>query len=98
MSFLGCNASLVCLRFESNEEAPAEPAPGEGGEGNNSAGSCQVSAEMKGEDLLSVCAVMTAAALFCLQFGFRDFTNLLEICSWCNTSSKTHIHSLIRLI
>ncbi|KAF3844811.1 hypothetical protein F7725_007974 [Dissostichus mawsoni] len=32
---------------EGNEEAPAERAPGEGGEENNSAGSCQLSAEMK---------------------------------------------------
>lgn len=34
---------------EGNEEAPAEPALGEGGEENNSAGSCQLSAEMKAQ-------------------------------------------------
>ncbi|XP_070698355.1 protein TMED8 [Pempheris klunzingeri] len=34
---------------EGNEEAPAEPALGEGGQENNSAGSCQLSAEMKAE-------------------------------------------------
>lgn len=34
-------------RSEGNEEVPAEPAPGDGGEENNSAGSCQLSAEMK---------------------------------------------------
>ncbi|XP_041810114.1 protein TMED8 isoform X2 [Chelmon rostratus] len=31
------------------EEAPAEPTPGEGGEENNSAGSCQLSAEIKAQ-------------------------------------------------
>lgn len=44
----------MCVHFKANEEAPAELALGEGGEENNSAGSCQLSAEMKGEDLLSV--------------------------------------------
>lgn len=44
----------MCVHFEGNNEAPAEPALREGGEENNSAGSCQLSAEMKGEDLLSV--------------------------------------------
>lgn len=34
---------------EGNDEAPAEPAPGDGGEENNSAGSCQLSAEMKAQ-------------------------------------------------
>ncbi|KAM3594571.1 uncharacterized protein V6R79_009857 [Siganus canaliculatus] len=34
---------------EGNEEAPAELALGEGGEENNSAGSCQLSAEMKAQ-------------------------------------------------
>ncbi|XP_053290672.1 protein TMED8 [Pleuronectes platessa] len=34
-------------RSEGNEEAPAEPAPGDGGEENNSTGSCQLSTEMK---------------------------------------------------
>ncbi|XP_026212597.1 protein TMED8 [Anabas testudineus] len=34
---------------EDNKEAPAEPALGEGGEENNSAGSCQLSAEMKAQ-------------------------------------------------
>lgn len=42
------------MHLEGDEEAPAELALGEGGEENNSAGSCQLSAEMKGEDLLSV--------------------------------------------
>lgn len=40
--------------FKGNEEAPAELALGEGGKENNSAGSCQLSSEIKGEDLLSV--------------------------------------------
>ncbi|XP_041810113.1 protein TMED8 isoform X1 [Chelmon rostratus] len=34
---------------EGNQEAPAEPTPGEGGEENNSAGSCQLSAEIKAQ-------------------------------------------------
>ncbi|XP_051252298.1 protein TMED8 [Dicentrarchus labrax] len=34
---------------EGNQEAPAEPATGEGSEENNSAGSCQPSAEMKAQ-------------------------------------------------
>lgn len=45
---------LMFVHFEGNEESPAELALGEGGEENNSAGSCQLSTEMKGEDLLSV--------------------------------------------
>ncbi|XP_028251313.1 protein TMED8 isoform X2 [Parambassis ranga] len=36
-------------RSEANEEAPAELALGDGGEENNSAGSCQLSAEMKAQ-------------------------------------------------
>lgn len=50
----------MCVYFEGNQEAPAEPALGEAGEENNSAGSCQLSAEMKGEGPAE-CAVMTAA-------------------------------------
>lgn len=38
----------MCAHIEGNEEAPAELALGEGGEENSSAGSCQLSAEMKG--------------------------------------------------
>lgn len=49
----------MCAHIEGNEEAPAELALGEGGEENSSAGSCQLSAEMKGEDLQ--CAIVTAA-------------------------------------
>lgn len=49
----------MCVHMEGNEEAPAELPLGEGGEENNSAGSCQLSAEMKGEDLQRT--IMTAA-------------------------------------
>lgn len=45
---------VLHVYFEGNEEAPAEPAPGEGGEENNCAGNCQLSTEMTGEALLSV--------------------------------------------
>lgn len=41
------------VHFEGNEEAPAEVALKEGGE-ENSAGSCQLSSEIKGENLPSV--------------------------------------------
>lgn len=51
---------FVCVYFEGKQEAPAEPPLGEGGEENNSAGSCQLSSEMKGEEPAG-CAVMTAA-------------------------------------
>lgn len=44
----------VCVHLKDNEEAPAELVPGGAGEENNSAGSCQLSAEMKSEDLLSL--------------------------------------------
>ena len=50
----------VCVLFQGNQEAPAELALGEGGEENNSAGSCQLSAEMKGERPAE-CAIITAA-------------------------------------
>lgn len=48
------------MHLEGNEEGPAEPALGEGGEENNSAGSCQLSAEMKGERPAEY-AIMTPA-------------------------------------
>ncbi len=58
--FLRYNISLVCVHFEGNQEAPAEPALGEGGEENNSAaGSCQLSTDIKGE-----CAITTAALFY----------------------------------
>lgn len=44
----------MCMHFEGNEEAPAELALKGGGEENNSSGSCQLSSEMKGENLLFV--------------------------------------------
>lgn len=53
----------MCLYFEGNQEAPAEAAPGEAGEESSSAGSCQLSAEMKGEKPAG-CAVMTAALFY----------------------------------
>lgn len=60
------NISCVCVRacvcFEGKQEAPAEPPLGEGGEENNSAGSCQLSAEMKGEEPAG--RVVMTAALF----------------------------------
>ena len=43
----------MCVHFEGNEEVPAELVLGEGGKEDNSAGSCQLSSEMKGEDQLS---------------------------------------------
>ncbi|CAI5696673.1 protein TMED8 isoform X3 [Oreochromis niloticus] len=43
------NLTLMCVHIEGNEEAPAELALGEGGEENSSAGSCQLSAEMKAQ-------------------------------------------------
>lgn len=52
------------MHFEGNEEAPAELALGEGGKENNSAGSCQLSTEMKGEDLQS----MPSLLLLCLIY------------------------------
>lgn len=51
------------MYFEGNQEAPAEPVLGEGGEENNSAGSCQLSAEMKGEEPAEH-IVMTAALFY----------------------------------
>lgn len=54
----------VCVHFEGNQEVPVEPALGEGAEENNSAGSCQLSTEMKGE-VPAEWAVMTAALFFC---------------------------------
>lgn len=50
----------VC--FEGKQEAPAETPLGEGDEENNSAGSCQLSAEMKGEKPAG--RVVMTAALF----------------------------------
>lgn len=54
--------------FKGNEEAPAEPALGEGGEENNSAGSCQLSSEIKGEDLLS----MPLWLVFCFMYDLES--------------------------
>ncbi|XP_008281344.1 protein TMED8 isoform X1 [Stegastes partitus] len=57
---------------EGNEEAPAELALGEGGEENNSAGSCQLSAEMKAQmPPLSPPATWTSAALKELKAKLR---------------------------
>ncbi|XP_047467739.1 protein TMED8 [Mugil cephalus] len=57
---------------EANEEAPAEPALGEAGEENNSAGSCQLSAEMKAQmPPLSPPTTWTSAALKELKAKLR---------------------------
>lgn len=53
----------MCLYFEGNQEAPAEAALGEAGEESSSAGSCQLSAEMKGERPAG-CAAMTPALFY----------------------------------
>lgn len=53
----------VCVHFEGNQEAPAELALREGGEENNSAGNCQLSAEMKGEGSAEY-AIITAALFY----------------------------------
>lgn len=58
------------VHFEGNEEAPAEVALKEGGEENNSAGSCQLSSEMKGENLLSA----TSWLLHCLVVIWMQFS------------------------
>lgn len=50
------------MRFKGDHQAPAEPAPGEGAEGNSTAGSCQLSAAIKGEGP----AEFPAATLFYL--------------------------------
>lgn len=58
--------AIMChmhVHFQGNEEAPAELALGEGGEENNSAGTCQLSAEIKGENLLSVLTWVTPCLL-----------------------------------
>ena len=64
-----CVRVCVCVLFQGNQEAPAELALGEGGEENNSAGSCQLSAEIKGEKPAE-CAIITAA-LFNLWFWIQ---------------------------
>lgn len=42
------------MYFKGNEEAPAEPALGEGGKENNNAGSFQLSTEIKGDELIII--------------------------------------------
>lgn len=68
------------MYFEGNQEAPVEPALGEGGEENNSAGSCQLSTEMKGEGPAE-CAVMTTALfdLFWILRFHNYLTNVLIV-------------------
>ncbi|XP_041667877.1 protein TMED8 [Cheilinus undulatus] len=57
---------------EGNEEVPAEPALGEGGEENNSSGSCQLSAEMKAQmPQLKPPSTWTSAALKELKAKLR---------------------------
>lgn len=68
---------LVYVHFEGNEEAPAELAPGEAVKENNSAESCQLSSEMKGEDLLSVLSWL-------LLFFICDFNSQVSQTTWKN--------------
>lgn len=72
------------MYFEDNQEAPAELVLGEAGEENNSAGSCQLSAEMKGKGPAE-CAIMTAALCY-LRSGVRVFIDLT------NTTSKNKFY------
>lgn len=68
------------MYFEGNQEAPAEPALGEGGQENNSAGSCQLSAEMKGEGPAEY--IVMTAVLFYLYWTQRlnnYLTNMLIV-------------------
>lgn len=66
------------MHFKGNEEAPAEPAPGEAGQENNSAGSCQPSAEMKGEYLQSMPSGFVSSMIWIQRFH-KAFTNLLSV-------------------
>ncbi|XP_029349903.1 protein TMED8 isoform X1 [Echeneis naucrates] len=68
-----CNACLVCVHFEGNDEAPAELVLGEGGKDNNNAESCQLSSEIKAQmPPLKPPTTWTSAALKELKAKLRQ--------------------------